>query len=453
MPLADISAILKDVKGSVHFIGVLGSGMLPLAELLRNRGYSVSGSDRAATPKATTSFPVFRHTDISRQRVDLAVYSLAVDDSDPEIKSAATLGVPLISRAQLLGYLMSGYKTRISVSGSHGKSTVTALIDAILAEANMAHTAVSGATLSGGVRFRDGGGEIFLTEACEYKDSFLRLCPTHQLINGVELDHTDYFDSLEHIRASFMRAARMAGTVLINTDDKVASGIADELICGSYSGKVITYGTGESCDYRLMKRYRDKGVTHLAIKTPEGTQELETPLLGGFNLMNITAAIALTHSLGISGDAIYKAVKNFYGIDRRLSKIAGIDGRPVYYDYAHHPSEISAVIDALKERYGTLTVIFRPHTYSRTASLWDGFVTALSKADLTVLVDIYPAREREIQGISSQDLARAIGESAVKVDLTDAAAVAVSSPSRAIALLGAGEVDSVKDELIKYGRI
>lgn len=451
-----ISPILKDVKASIRFIGILGSGMYPLACLMRGRGCRVSGSDRNAGEDITDSvgIRIERPGDGNFGMADLAVYSLAIDESDPEILYARSRGIPLISRAQLLGALMSECKIRISVSGSHGKSTVTALIEHILSVSGKAPTAVSGAALSSGEAYARGDGGIFLAEACEYKDSFLRLCPTHQLITSVELDHTDYFADLDALRASFLSAARLADTVIINRDDRVAGSIADELRASFKSGvspeRVVTYGKAECADYRLHSIERAGDITRFSVTYADNTVRLSTSLMGEFNLYNITAAAAAALSLGVSDGDVAGAVGSFRTINRRLSRLARIKDSTVFYDYAHHPTEIAAVIDALKERYGSVTVIFRPHTFSRTKSLWADFITALCKADFTILLDIYPAREKAIDGVDSQSLAAAI-PGAVCLPACDAALRAVLSGSGAIALLGAGEVEGVRDDLVRLG--
>ena len=450
--LGEITRILKDVKGSVRFIGILGSGMYPLARLLLGRGYFVSGYDRdfaRGKADAISGMVICPHTEIDLTDVSLAVYSLAIDESDPEIEAIRALGIPLISRAQLLGALMSEAKMSISVSGSHGKSTTTAIIERIFTAAEKRYTAVSGATLSSGESFVDGGGDIFLAEACEYKDSFLRLCPTHQIIISVELDHTDYFASLDDIRASFLKAAERAEVAIINRDDEVSATIIDELTA---RGKgPITYGKDSAADYRLGGIERAGELTRFTVSHAGETIRLSTSLIGEYNLYNITAALAIAHTLGIEEKAITDAVSGFRPIDRRLSHISDFDGVPILYDYAHHPTELDAVITALKERYGSVTVIFRPHTYSRTASLWKDFVSALCKADFTILLDIYPAREKAIDGITSQNLAKFITGSVVAAE-DDAAKIALSHPSGVIALLGAGDVERVKGDLVALSK-
>lgn len=465
-----IFSALKDRKKEVRFIGVLGSGMYPLARLLIDFGYKVSGYDRSAihwrrnnlsenTTKERNCLDLdykndirlCEHTEVDWKSVGLAVYSLAIEESDPEILAARSHGVLLISRAQLLGALMSEAKVRISVSGSHGKSTTTAIIDRILTAAEMQPTSVSGATLSSGIPYRKGSGEVFLAEACEYKDSFLSLSPTHQIITSVELDHTDYFHSKDQIRRSFLIAAERAETVIINRDDRLASDIALELKRGGAKrDRLITYGESEGADYRFRIDGRDGEMTRFSVISKERIFDLETALIGKYNLSNITAAIALCDNLGIDPETVKEAVGSFHSVDRRMTLLSRINGVPVYYDYAHHPTEIKAAITALKERYGSVTVIFRPHTFSRTFSLWQDFIAALSKADFTILLDIYPAREEPIDGVNSEKLAKAI-PSAVFASMADAPRLALASPRGAIALLGAGEVDGVRDELIRLG--
>lgn len=451
-----IISALKDVKNQIRFVGILGSGMYPLAKLLFKRGYSVSGSDdNAYTDSYIDEFGIAidRPKCLLDQRVGLVVYSLAIDVENPEISYAILHGIPLISRAQLLGAVMSFYKTRISVSGSHGKSTTTALIDHILKSADVLHTTVSGAELSSGESLRDEAGDVFLAEACEYKDSFLRLCPTHQLITSVELDHTDYFATEAAICASFRKAAENADFTLINRDDKNAFCIVEKIrtSISERRGTVFTYGRFENADYRFCNVVHRGDVTEFSILSAGQEFELTTSLMGDFNLYNITAAVAMADMLGVEKSRIETAIADFRSIKRRLSKIADIDGIPVYYDYAHHPTEIGAVIKALKDRHGTLTVIFRPHTYSRTKSLWNDFITELSKADFTILLDIYPAREKAIYGVNSKALAKEI-KKCIFSDSANAARLAISRRHGAIALLGAGDVDDVKRDLIELGK-
>ena len=448
-----IRSVLKDVKKSVRFVGILGSGMYPLARLLSNRGYKVSGYDAAAHPDTYVDPCGIEISNRIRERncgVGLTVYSLAIDGAHPEITLARTEGIPLVSRAQLLGALMSEYGTRVAVSGSHGKSTVTALIDRILCESEREHTSLSGASLTSGNSLYDGAGDIFVAEACEYKDSFLRLSPTHQIITSVELDHTDYFPDLASVRSSFLLAAHRADTLIIGQDCPVAASIADEIRQnnGEKTHTVLTYGTDPASDYRICDVRVRGDKTDFSVVGEGMRFNLSTSLIGRFNLSNIAAAVATADALGIPGEAIERAVGAFLPIDRRLTLIAESEKLKVYYDYAHHPTEIGAVISALSERYGSVVAIFRPHTYSRTRSLWQGFVDELGKADFTVILDIYPAREEPIEGISSHRLSMDI-PNAVYADSGSAARIACEHAESVIVLLGAGEVEDVKNDLIK----
>ena len=460
---------LKDVKNRVHFLGILGSGCYPLAKLLRRRGYTVSGTDAGAERDLyvdADGIEIARYRSQIPHGTALLVYSLAIAEDDPEMISARQMGVALISRAQLLGALMSEYPTRVSVSGSHGKSTTTALIEHILEVAGASHTTVSGAALTSGQAYKDGGGDIFVAEACEYKDSFLLLHPTLQLITSVELDHTDYFPTLSDIRASFLCAAKMASTALINLDDPTARSIFDELreersgstyytpytrVEIAHKNTLITYGKDKDADYRLHSVKSLGDLTELSVSIGNGRIDLVTPLIGEYNLYNITAAVAVSDILGVDHDSIRRAVAGFRGIARRASVVAHVGGAPVYYDYAHHPSELTAVISALKARYGTLSVIFRPHTYSRTESLFDGFTKALALADHAVLLDVFAAREKPIDGIDSEHLAKSISGAVYCADAERAAKLAASYGCGAVALLGAGEVGSVLNYLIQLG--
>lgn len=449
-----IISVLKDVKARIYFVGILGSGMYPLAQLLHSRGYLVSGSDRKVQGDGYVDRNGIRIYGAGNMPfADMLVYSLAIDEGDPEILSARSSGVPLVSRAQLLGALMSLAHTGISVSGSHGKSTTTAIIEHIFDLAKLKYTAVSGAELACGASYVDKGDDILLAEACEYKDSFLRLLPTYQIITSVELDHTDYFPTVDDLYASFLTAARRARYTLINADDPLASRIADRLREDSNrsSRSVITYGTCESADYRFHSVRKDDDATHFTLTHVSGDFKLSSSLIGRYNLYNICAAVSLAHSVGVEKSVIERAVRGFKTIDRRMSPIASIRGRTVYYDYAHHPSEIGAVIDALMERYKSICVVFRPHTYSRTKSLWNDFIKVLCKADFTILLDIYPAREEPVEGITSQALAQMI-PCATYASMLDAPRIAINTASDVILLLGAGEVEQIKQDFIDIGK-
>lgn len=406
-------------------------------------------------PYCDNGIRIFPEADSIPSDVELAVYSLALDGDDATVRALSERGTPLISRAQMLGALMNGYPYRVSVSGSHGKSTTTAAIEHILSFANIPHTAISGTRLSSGVDFVD-GGEVFVAEACEYKDSFLSLSPNYQIITSVELDHTDYFSSFSDIQASFMRAAESADTVIINADCDGANGIANEILSHTRVEKtakngtkrVLTYGKSALASCRITDVYTKVDRIYFSLVCDTYRIDTSTPLIGKYNLYNLAAAAVLCSELDVPPKIIGGAIESFTGIERRMSLVAKIGVTPVFYDYAHHPAEIRAAITALNERFGSTTVIFRPHTYSRTASLWQDFVSSLSLAEMVILLDVYPAREEPMEGIDSRRLASQI-KSAVYSSFSDAASLAASSGSGAIALLGAGDVRAVLSDLIE----
>lgn len=439
----DVQKILGLLKGrntKIYFLGVRGEGMKPLAILAHSLGYSVGGSDArgAASDSQLSSILEVRSVTDS----ELVVYSLAIDEADAELVLAGSLGIPCISRAELLGALMLSYRWRVGVSGSHGKSTTTAAIDAIFSHAGIPLTTVPGAELSDGTHVRIEGRDTFVFEACEYKDSFLALFPSLLVITGVELDHTDYFCSLSHIADSFLRAAEKAErAVLLNIDCPTLRAIASRIRCVD----VITYGAGPDADYRYISRGEGR---FTVLRRREKYLDLSTPLIGEYNIANLTAAAAVADLSGIERGHIAAAIADFHGIARRMQRLCTLDERPVIYDYAHHPSEIVAAIDAVRAAFGECTVVFRPHTYSRTKSLWNDFITALSKADFTILMDIYPAREAPIDGITSERLAFEMGRRAVYLPTCEVVEHIRRRTRGAIVLMGAGDIDTVKEEIL-----
>lgn len=431
----------------IHFVGVLGAGMLPLSKLTLSFGYSVSGSDaRLNCEKSLHGIRVMPHFAQNVHGKDLVVASFAIGIDNPEICEARRLGIPIASRACLLGAMMLGYNTRIGISGSHGKSTTTAIIDKILCDAGMMPTTLSGASLYDGKDLRIGGRESFVYEACEYRDAFLSFHPTYQVITGIELDHTDYFDGIASLQASFRACAeRASGAVILCADFEGSSDFA-----ASLSTAPITYGRAQSADFRYeIEDITPEACSFFVLKHDKILFKSSTTLIGEYNLKNITAAAALADTLGIDPRVVGESVASFPGIFRRMSRLGSLPHADLLYDYAHHPTEISNAIDAIKARYGSCTVVFRPHTYSRTASLWNDFVASLGRADSVMLLDIYPARESPIDGITSEDLARDIGSLCTYCkDIKDVANMCAEI-NGAVVIMGAGDVDELVSELVQ----
>ncbi len=442
-----ILSFLEDKSAVLHFSGILGEGMLPLARLMKEQGYTVKGSDRdmsridrAKGTEITVSTPSVDNI-IS---ADLVIYTLALDKDDMELFEAKKRGIPAVSRAQLLGALMLMYRTSVAVSGSHGKSTTTALIDHIMSEAGRTPTTVCGARLPIGDNCRSGGQSLMIAESCEYKDSFLELSPSVQVVTSLELDHTDYFPDFDAIYRSFAECVGHADrAVVLNCDTESTASLARFA-----SVPCFTYGFSSDAFYRCESVGCKDGVTTLKIEVKNGASlELETSLIGEYNILNITAAFAVADILGVEHGVILRAVSTFHGIDGRFSYIGIHGGRRFFSDYAHHPTEIASVISAARAAYGAVTVVFRPHTYSRTKSLWSDFLTALGKADFTILTDIYPAREAAIEGVDSKSLADELCGNAEYVPLCELAQFVLERTFGTVILMGAGDLSALKAEI------
>lgn len=444
--------ITENPLSKVHFVGVGGVSMYSLARLALLCGARVSGSDREESEHTRAlrllGAEVFiGHSADNLTDTNLVVFSHAISPDNPELIKAGLLEVPIVSRAEYLGALMLRYHNRIGVSGSHGKSSTVAMLDAIFSHAKCAPTVLSGADLPIGEPIRVGGDSLMIYEACEYKDSFLRFSPTISIGLNLELDHTDYFNSIEEIKQSFSKALGKASRfALISGDDENLREIVPEI-----KTKVITFGAEENNVYRYsITTFKEIGFGFSLSRNGVHIGDFEINVPGAFNVHNATAAIAAALEYGIDVETVAEAISLYRGISRRLEYIGQRYGRPVYYDYAHHPTEIKASIDALKAlTRQPLTVIFKPHTYSRTKSLWNELLGALSVADYTLLTDIYPAREQAIEGITSKRLAEAIGPSAKYCLDTEVIRQLDLYTSGAIVLMGAGDLEEIKRNILK----
>ncbi|MBQ1260842.1 MAG: hypothetical protein IIX96_02400 [Clostridia bacterium] len=433
-----IEKILAKKPRRIHFSGIGGVGMYSLAALAVAEGFTVSGSDRCEGEYIAALRSLGADIKIPENQggvmtASLLVYSLAVDSADSELAYARSLGIPTVSRADFLSYLEAGYKTKIAVSGAHGKSTVTAMLAEILKRAGLSPTVALGAAFPDGTPLLLGGKELLLYEACEYRDSFLCLSPDILLINNIELDHTDYFESTARLCASFEAAARKAPSVIINTDGENARSVYR----GLAELGVISVGTDYSASYRYTLAAFEGAFLTLTVSGKGGYVRVPLGTPGKFNAENAAIAATCALQMGVECDIIEAALKDFRGLKRRLEYIGHYREYEVYYDYAHHPSEIRAALSTVRLMTdGELTAVFKPHTYTRTAALWDGFVSALSLADRVLLCDIYPARERAIEGISSERLAHAIGERATYCPGDDI--IPYLTDGGALVVLGAG---------------
>ena len=400
----------------IHFIGIGGISMSGLAEILLEEGFTVSGSDSresALTKKLESEGARIAYGQKAENitpDIDCVVYTAAINRANPELTLDRVLEDPDADPAELLGQLMTNYKTPIAVSGTHGKTTTTSMISHILLAGDLDPTISVGGILKAiGGNIRVGGSETFITEACEYTNSFLHFFPKISVILNIEEDHLDFFKDLEDIRHSFRQFAELLpadGTLVINSDIDNYQAIYDGLKCN-----VITYGSAPGSDYSAGNvTYDENGcVAFDLLKHGEHADHIILSVTGDHNVSNALSAIAVADLLGIPMDTTKKGLRSFSGTDRRFEYKGEFNGVTVIDDYAHHPTEIEATLKAAKHYpHEKLWCVFQPHTYTRTKAFFREFAEALSHADHLVLADIYAARETDTLGISSADLAEEV---------------------------------------------
>ena len=396
----------------VHFIGIGGISMSGLAEILLEEGFTISGSDAkqsaltdSLAKKGATIYIGQKASNLSI-RPALVVYTAAIREDNEEFKAAVDAGIPMLSRAELLGQIMDNYEKSIAVAGTHGKTTTTSMISQILLVAKADPTISVGGILEAiGGNIRVGASEVFITEACEYTNSFLHFHPKYSIITSVEAEHLDFFKDIDDIRRSFHEFAGNTahdGVLIINGQIAALDQITNNLSCS-----VTTYGLCENDDFYAKNiTYNDHacGTYTLMHKTEDlGTVSLSVP--GRHNVSNSLAAIALCLNLGLPLDVIKKGLLQFGGTKRRFEYKGTKNGITVIDDYANHPTEVAATLTAARNYpHGRIICVFQPHTYSRPKAFLSDFARVLSMADIVVLADIYAAREKNTIGISSKDL-------------------------------------------------
>ncbi len=405
---------------SVFFCGIGGISMSGLAEILASRGFAVSGSDRqsSALTDALSSegIRVFigQKAENITPELDLVVFTAAIHPDNPEYQRAKELGLPTLTRAELLGEIMRNYACPVAVAGTHGKTTTTSMISEILLNAEDDPTiSVGGILKSIGGNVRVGHSDYFVAEACEYTNSFLSLYPKIGIILNVDADHMDFFKDLADIRHSFRRFAELLpedGTLIINSDIDDYQELIEGLSC-----HVITYGSDRSRSDYYPVNIRYDALSHPTftccrrIASGGHTQLLRLQVPGEHNVYNALAAVAAADLLGVDRTKTAAALSAYGGTNRRFEFKGEVNGITVVDDYAHHPTEIRATLRAAKGmRKDRVVCIFQPHTYSRTKAFLDEFAAALSLSDVVILADIYAARETDTLGMSSALLAEKI---------------------------------------------
>ncbi len=407
--------IIDGVK-KIHLIGIGGSGMCPLAEILHSKGYILTGSDNNESDplkriKALGIKVYMGHSPENVKGAELIVYSAAISQDNPEIVEAKRLGIPLMERSHLLGALTRKFDNVIGVCGTHGKTTVSSMITHILILNKQNPTAVIGGKLplinSNGIA---GDSETMVCESCEFVDTFLQLSPDKAVLLNIDNDHLDYFKTMDNLVLSFTKFLKMSKTAIINGDDELCLKAAKDLEC-----EKITYGLNSTNDYYAENIKSGKfGFIFDVMHKGEKLVTLEMHIPGKHNIYNGLAGFVSSYLEGASPEGIAKALETFTGAGRRFEFLGEYNGFVLADDYAHHPTEISATLNAARElNYNRVIAVFQPFTFSRTALLKDDFIKALSVADKVILTPIMGSREVNTYNIYSEDLASALKDAVV----------------------------------------
>ena len=392
----------------VHLVGIGGVSMRPLGLVLQGIGMTVTGSDMNSSVSTDELIAKgirvsIGHAAENIEGADCVIRTAAAHNDNPEIAAARSMGIPMFERAEAWGVIMQAYKNAVCIAGTHGKTTTTSMTVHILMAAQWDPTVMIGGNLPLlGAGHRVGEGDTIVLESCEYCDSFLNFFPTLAVILNVEADHLDYFKDLADVQKSFRQFAQLSTNgIIANGDDphvlQTLEGI-EFISFGMNAGNRVT-AANISSNWRQFDVVCDGEIyCHLDLK-----------VIGRHNAMNALAAAAAAWHLGIPGEFVSEGLSTFTGAQRRMQYKGTYNGADIYDDYAHHPDELAATIDAMRSlNYKRLVIAFQPHTYSRTTALFDDFVAQLKKADHVVLAEIYAARERNTTGISSADLVKQI---------------------------------------------
>ncbi|MGE5527728.1 MAG: UDP-N-acetylmuramate--L-alanine ligase [Patescibacteria group bacterium] len=449
------------VSYRIHFIGIGGISMSGLAEYFAAKGHKVSGCDRRASALtealAAQGIPVaIGHDPSHLEDVDIAVYTAAIPRDQPEMAAARAMNLPVVERAVLLGEVAATFPTRIGVSGTHGKTTTTGMIGLILTESGLDPTIFIGGVLDQiGGNYRIGGDAVFLTEADEYVESFLRLEPTVAAILNIEPDHPDFFRDLAHLKGAFSRFAELVppeGSVVARTElPNVA-----EAVAGSRA-RVISFGVDARADYQATGIEFDRN--GLAAFTPviygRVMPRVQLCIPGTHNVQNALAAMATVGAVGVEPEAAAAVLGKYHGTRRRFEYRGRYNEAMVIDDYAHHPTEVRATLSAARNcPHNRIWCVFQPHTFSRTKTLLNDFAAALALADRVVLADIYAAREVDKGEIHARDLQQRLdqlGQEAVYLpsfaEIVEHLAKSVK-PGDLVLTMGAGDINRVGEMLL-----
>lgn len=442
--LREEDKIIQNVK-KVHMIGIGGSGMCPLAEILHSKGYILTGSDNNISDplKRVKALGVTVYMGHSAENVgdaELIVYSAAISKDNPELTFAAEKGIPTMERSHLLGALTRMYDNVIGVCGTHGKTSTTSMITQILYLNKLDPTAVIGGKLplinSNG---RTGQTENMVCEACEFVDTFLQMSPDISVLLNIDNDHLDYFKTMDNLVLSFHKFIGMSKLSFINGDDELAVKASIGI-----DAKIITFGLEKSNDYYADNLRQSKfGYAFDVFKNGKKLVSIEMHIPGYHNVMNGLAAIAVADYMGVAPEGIKNALEQFTGAGRRFEFLGQYNGFVLADDYAHHPTEIKATLSAAKTLdYKRVIAVFQPFTFSRTALLLDEFIESLKIADKVILMPIMGSREKNIYGISSEDIACKLPDAVVRETFESVAdeIISIAKEGDLVITMGGGDI-------------
>ena len=445
-----IDRFLKPGK-RVHLVGIGGVSMRPLGLVLKGMGMLVTGSDMNASVSTDELIAkginvAIGHRAENIQGADCVIRTAAAHNDNPEIAAARAAGIPVFERAQAWGEIMKSYKNAICISGTHGKTTTTSMVTHIMMEAKQDPTVMIGGylpLLHAGHRV--GRGDTIILESCEYCDSFLNFFPTLAVVLNIEEDHLDYFKDLNDIEKSFHKFAEIATSgILANGDDPNTVDAMKGL-------HFTSFGLRESNDIHV-ENITDDYRSYDVICDGEYYCHLNLGVVGKHNAINALAAAGTAWMLGVPGEITARGLASFHGAGRRLEFKGQFNGADIYDDYAHHPGELAATIEAVRTmNYNRIVLAFQPHTYSRTHALFEDFVRELKKPDVVVLAEIYAARERNTVGISSADLAEQVPGSVFCETLPEVTEWlrCHAQPGDIVLTVGAGDIYRAGEALLK----
>ena len=449
--------MFKRIK-HVHFVGIGGIGMSGIAEVLLNLGYKVTGSDVRSTPiterlerSGATIYP--RHAAENVSGAHVVVTSSAVRPDNPEIQEAERRKIPVIARAEMLAEL-ARLKYSVTIAGTHGKTTTTSMIATILDRAGLDPTVVVGGILNTiGSNARLGKGDFIVLEADESDRSFLLLSPTIAVVTNIEEDHLDHYRDLEDIQTaflSFINKVPFYGAAVLCLDEPGVQSLIPRV-----KRRIVTYGTAAPSDVRITDVIMEGLGSTFELRFNGGSvQKFKLNVPGMHNVLNATAAFAAARDMGVEAGLIATGLESFRGVNRRF-QVKSRDGITVIDDYAHHPTEIRATLGAAKAgNFRHIFAVFQPHRYSRTFHLFDDFARAFNLADSVLILDIYPAGENPIEGITTLaliDKMKSFGHKNVlyapNFEMIESYVIANANEGDAVVVMGAGSVTKLSDTL------